>query len=953
MNILRISVLSCLLSLAISLGAQEYYLTRVASRKELGDARYNTLFQDQQSVFWIGTSKDLVAYDGFDFHHFTSGKMPINITAIYQDIDGRLWVGTDQGVVLKLADGKLYSMPMAGSVPTSRVIGFYENDQGSLFSITYGDGLWQIEDSLSRYESMLLAGDIYCVERDAQNRLWLGTDQGIQVCDFNAEVPVCFSIGAKDGLMDEIVSSLSRGPKNSIWLGTFDRGFGYITEMAERVHDADQEWAYGNIMCMSPSDNGGLWLGTESNGVFVMDSFNQLTKIRLPLESSGKIATLDTDSEGNLWILDAHDGLYRTNRHFQVLNSDIGVVQALVENNKGELIIGTNRGLFTYDLNGLNSSFVKVLGLSANIISLYIDVNNTIWAGTFGDGIIAIPLKNQRAFIFGSSDGLTDQSILSIAGKDNSLWLATLGGVTEIHHKLINNEPKILSTKNYNEEDGLGTNFIYCATIDNNNDIWFGTDGRGLSVLSNRSIRNYDKADTLTLHSVYSLAVDYDNNIWFATDENGLWMFDRSIFRPFVADRINSDIEISSLIIDSNNNLLVVTDGAISVISKQGGLIRRYNSESGLQGFSPSLNAVSRSANGNIWIGGRNKILKYRAPGSDTRNSPIIQITHVRLFHNTFDLTRTRLKHDENHLTFSFRGLWYSSPSDVGYRYRLEGLDPGWRYTNERSMAYQNIPPGKYTFIVQSSTSSTFSSEKAIYSFEIRPAFYTRLWFIIIVIVITSISVRQLIVTREKRLRRSEELQRKQVESQFQALKAQINPHFLFNILNTLVSAIEEDPDMAVIYVEKLSDFYRSILQYRDQTTIPLKDEIQLTMDYAFLLQMRFDDKLKIDIQISDNKFDIMPLTVQMLIENAVKHNVISSASPLVVSIYVEGAYLVVYNKANRKNIKTASTQFGLKSIMERYEILTSKPVVVDQDSDHFIVKIPLLDSHEISNHRR
>lgn len=196
-----------------------------------------------------------------------------------------------------------------------------------------------------------------------------------------------------------------------------------------------------------------------------------------------------------------------------------------------------------------------------------------------------------------------------------------------------------------------------------------------------------------------------------------------------------------------------------------------------------------------------------------------------------------------------------------------------------------------------------------------------------------------------------ERLRRETIESQLEGLRSQVNPHFLFNSLNTLVCIIPEDPGRAVHFVRKLSKVYRYILEIRDQKLISLRDELRFLDAYIFLVKERFGDNLEINISISEALFEekIVPLSLQMLFENALKHNIISSEHPLTIEVFVDGRRLVVRNNLQRKHQEIPSTRIGLENIKSRYAFYSEAPVEISEMDGCFVVKLPLLQTEAIS----
>lgn len=190
-----------------------------------------------------------------------------------------------------------------------------------------------------------------------------------------------------------------------------------------------------------------------------------------------------------------------------------------------------------------------------------------------------------------------------------------------------------------------------------------------------------------------------------------------------------------------------------------------------------------------------------------------------------------------------------------------------------------------------------------------------------------------------------ERFKKENVEVRFESLRTQLNPHFMFNSLNTLSSLIYENQENAALFIRELSDVYRYILENRDKEIVSLEEEVDFADSYIYLIQLRFENNLDIISEISNpnKKFKIAPLTLQLLIENAVKHNVISKKFPLKIHIFIENETLVIKNNLQTKKTKEYSSKMGLKNIQSRYGFLTDKKVEIIENVNEFIVKIPLI----------
>ncbi len=196
-----------------------------------------------------------------------------------------------------------------------------------------------------------------------------------------------------------------------------------------------------------------------------------------------------------------------------------------------------------------------------------------------------------------------------------------------------------------------------------------------------------------------------------------------------------------------------------------------------------------------------------------------------------------------------------------------------------------------------------------------------------------------------------EQLQKAHIQSQLQGLKNQVNPHFLFNSLNTLTQLIPEDTDKAIRFVQKLAKTYRYILEIRDEKLICLKEELEFLHAFIYLLKERFGENLNVDIQIASDRLQdkVIPLSLQLLVENAIKHNITSKGKPLYIKIQIENDnQLIVQNNLQLKNQVINSTKLGLENIKKRYQFYSDKLVEVNVTEAHFTVTLPLITTQNL-----
>lgn len=194
-------------------------------------------------------------------------------------------------------------------------------------------------------------------------------------------------------------------------------------------------------------------------------------------------------------------------------------------------------------------------------------------------------------------------------------------------------------------------------------------------------------------------------------------------------------------------------------------------------------------------------------------------------------------------------------------------------------------------------------------------------------------------------------VQKENLQSQFEVLKQQVNPHFLFNSLNVLTSLIKIDPDLAESFTERLSKVYRYVLENKEKDVVLLSAELEFLNAYLFLLEIRFMNKIVIEINIDKSYYDfqILPIAIQLLIENAVKHNTFSKVKPLKIEIFVDRQQkLNIVNNLNLRETKFASTGVGLENISRRYALVSDQKPEFNKTVNQFIAKLPLLKSEKI-----
>lgn len=926
------------------------------------------VFQAQNGFIYLGTASGLFRYDGLETKPMVlagSNKKLPSVTAIFQDKNQTLWVGTENGQIFQLKHNQLIQFEPKEANPKADILAIQEDLQTNIWFATYGEGLYCFKQNrLFHFTTREGLPDdyLYTLALDEAGNTWAGTDRGIAICNFRSAKIQIQNLGMSEGLPDNIVTALALCPaKKTIWAGTYSGGFCTIDAKTLKiaVPEISETWNYGAITRILPNGATTSFIGTQGKGVFEFDRL-QPANI-LPVASgpaaTSKVSDLLYGQEGLLWVTGGTAELYLANPAVRFLPVDQrSGIHAVLATKAGDIWFSTDAGLFraTKKLNGFQTQpvFTQLPFGKFKVISLYEDKQGLVWAGTFGGGVFCLELGKEKVVRYTSENGLVNDNVLSITGRGDEIWLATLGGASRTR-LAPGAAGKPLQFENFNQQDGIGFNYIYQVFTDAQNRLWFATDGKGLTKLENGRFTSFSEKDGLLSRTIYSIAQTNDGAIWVSTAKNGLFKYNGRRFENFTIKEGLRDLNISSLATDKAGNLLILHKAGLDILEYKTGKLRHLGEESGLALADLGLNTISRDAAGTVWFATQKGIAAYQPALKPLPVQPKAQLTSVQLFLKTLpESIKPSFAHDENHISFEYAGLWYQNPKEVTYRLKLEGYDREWIVSNNRSITYPKLPPGNYTFKVSASANGNFDNAQPVaYTFEIKKPFWSTYWFYTLALAASSGLLFGLVKGREKRLKKAGLLEKDKVMFQFETLKNQVNPHFLFNSFNTLIGIIEDDQEAAVAYVEKLSDFFRDILVYREKDTITLREELVLIRNYYFLQQKRYGSNLQMEINVPETDLDLLiaPLTLQLLVENAIKHNVVSRDKPLTIQIATEtGPILVVRNNLQKKMQPEKSTGIGLENIRKRYHILTRRPVLVTENATLFEVKIPLFSPPEL-----
>lgn len=897
--------------------------------------RITTIHQLQNRLLLVGTTNGVYRFDGINFLRYPSDTAILaHVTAVYQSSHQTIYIGFHNGAIGVVENAVVKLLHVEEGFPKVAVKAFKEDAAGNLWIATAGEGLYILKNKrLYNINADDGLSDNYVYDIDLKEKTIIAaTDRGINYCSFNNGKKSIRSYTSKNGLPDNIVRCITVA-ENHTWLGFEDKGIFVPETKTQLLQNSSFHYSVNDIV----KDNELVWMATST--ALLQTSLEKKSTEKTTTVIAEKINALIKDAEGNIWA--ASDfALHKLNSGYlqpvYTFSNSAAVTVLHADKKEGAIWINTDNGIAAIR-NG-NVTAYSFPFKNATVTDMY-QHGDDLWIGTMDHGLIKFNQSNKQ-FSSVTSSILPAWNILSVSGLNNQIWISSLEGV----FKLTTNQGNITSVENITATKKLSSHYVYDILPVAENDIWFATDGDGLGRLFNNEFKKISTPANQEKDVVYKMAADKNGQIWFLTRNNGLCYYDGKTIKRF--DKIQQTSHDDATLIMGNSKLLLLNSNHLHIIDVNTGLVKLIGEEQGLDAINLQLNAVSASDR-HIYFVSDNRIYQYNTTENYT-TKPALFIEEGALFLQPFDLSKPAVFNaDENNISFAFTGLYYSNPSAILYQYKLEGLQQQWIETKDRKLNFPKLSPGKYVFKVRAllqDDNSTYT--EVAYTFIIRKPIWQQWWFIMLLSIGIIATLYAYIKAREKRLQRLNRLENEKLSLQFETLRNQVNPHFLFNSFNALISEIENHPQQAVEYVEHLSDFYRNIVLYREKDIIPLSEEMKLMDDYFFIQKKRYGNALQTEVSITKQQGDqymLAPLTMQLLIENAVKHNALSMQTPLHIQVDIREDYLVIENNINPKFAPEKGTGLGLHNIQKRYKLLTGKEVIVEHNGKSFRVSVPLM----------
>lgn len=885
----------------------------------LSNQNIQAIVEDNEGLIWIGTEDGLNVYDRlhdqvqvFRHDHRDNHSLVHNrIRTLCVDKNGDIWIGTNRGIsVFKKNQNRFIN---------------YKHD---------------INNSSSLINNWI--NHIHC---DIRGRIWIATYKGLELFapESNGFIHFNKSTGW-DTIAMLSVYRIAESKGDVLWIGSQSGLFGLNLRNNTVVHHFQQE-TYNDsslddlITSLMLDGRGSLWIGTAQNGVIVFDTETyEYIRIRNqyddPLSlSNNQIYSLYEDDAGIIWIgsftgINKYDPNSSKFRHHKKnpanpksLLSD--VIFAFMEDEDGVIWVGSENGINLFKPETASFELPKdEIGKPTRLVNgvvraFYQDKEGMIWIGTSSGLVRYDPVTGNHKRYRSTRDisgSLANNFIRTITeDSKGNIWIGTDRGLS-----IFNKKSEAFTNYFHSENNpwSLPDNLIFQIHIDRRGRVWVAT-ASGLCWFNPANQRFISFIDDMTTRlsanqrRFSSITETSDGTLWLGTFGGGILRFDPMSHRYsfYTENQGLPNNVVYKMIDDLNGNLWVPTNRGLARFNIANESFVTYTVKDGMQSNEFNLGASLRTRNGRILFGGMNGFNSF-FPDEIRKNikPPRIAISGFYIFERLirrelFDGDTIHLKFSENFFAFNFTALDFANPAKNQYRYFLRNFDKGWINADayDRLAIYTNVPPGKYTFRVKGSNNDGIWNDEGIsITLIIAPPWYATWIFRGTILGSASLIIYIMVLSRIRRINRKHQIEKQFLEMEKQyfdleqkALRLQMNPHFIFNTLNSIQSyMINNDPDKAIEYLAKFARLMRQVLTNSRESYIPVKEELLALKYYLEIEQLRFDDKFNynivVDKRIDEEFTGIPPMIIQPYVENAIIHGLMYKKEGGTVTITLE-----------------------------------------------------------------
>lgn len=947
----------------------------------------NCILQDHEGYIWAGTWSGLNRFDGYTFKILninilnpSIGLTNATILGLAEDNLGYIWAGCTNG--LNRISKKDFSVTQFtveknadNGMITDSITVLYTDKKGFIW-IGTNKGILVLNPNTLKFKHIehnprdfntLSSNHITSFAEDSTGSVWVGTRFGLNKLNpETGRVIRYYGDSQNSRLMTSTITALNIDRSGRIWIGTpvglqcYDPPTGYFSyyPIESPIHGQVRS-TKNHINCLHSDQGNNVWIGTMESGLLMFDPIrHQFINMQQKIPESTyfnytSFWSIIQDRNGIFWLGTSHKGLVKLvpdpHAFYEIAKSYSTF--GIIEPKPGTLWFGTQDGVLVWERDTRTTRFIKHSdqtgnSIAGNLVTDLFDDPPFIWIAT-RSGLSRLRTDNQaiKTFVQDNSGNSIAGNIIWNINKDSRgyYWFATNNGLSRYDNSTG-------TFTNYfhdpNNSNSLSNN--YCVDIfEMEPGIFLISTQYGLNEFNENTgtWKNYlpvpGNSTSIGATYVFSVFRDSQGELWVCTNGGGFGPFDpqTGTFRRYTTAEGLSNNTVYGIYEDKDGIFWLPTNNGLSRFDRQNEEFTNFDVQDGLLSNEFNKNSIYVSKNGEVFLGGVNGVMAF-FPQTTLRTSkvPEARITGftVHKSQKQFDLPVTdtiRISSTDNTFSISFSAMDYLNPFKNQFTYFLENLDrdktqlpPG-----VHQVDYRNVPPGRYQFRLTGTNSLGIRSDEIANTIIVVPSWYQTKVFVYSSILTSILIIALIIFLRINSLRNKHEMEKRLlnirnelIRSQKFALRSQMNPHFIFNSLNSIQNfVLKNDVDSANYYLSNFSTLMRKVLEYSQYNYITLYEELEMIRLYLKMEHMRFSKKFELEIRV-DPKIDqhlvrIPPMLLQPYLENAILHGLqlIKHKGLLEVNVTDHEDYMIINiidNGIGREKAKAIRERSGHKS---------------------------------------